>query len=88
VRASEVFEALIKYPQFKTDWIAGIDLDTNIDQFNALTNQGKSDNDAAKGTWTGQRAADFQFTNVKVTWKDPPGNHPGQYTEVTVLFTR
>jgi hypothetical protein len=69
-------------------WVAGLDLDTNIEQFNTLTTQGMSDIDAAKGTWTGQRAKDYGFTNVKINWKDPPGDHPGQYTEVTVSLTR
>ena len=69
-------------------WVAGLDLDTNIDQFNALTKQGMSDIDAAKGTWTGQQANDYGFTNVKIDWKDPPGDYPGQYTEVTVSLTR
>lgn len=69
-------------------WISGIDLDTNIDRFNALTRQGLSDIDAAKRTWTGQRAKDYGFTNVRIYWKDPPGDHPGQYVEVKVSFTR
>jgi hypothetical protein len=72
----------------KGHWIAGIDLGTNIDQFNALTRQGLSDIDAAKNVWTGQRAKDYGFLNVKIDFKDPPRNAPGQYVEVIASFTR
>jgi hypothetical protein len=69
-------------------WSAGIDLDTNINQFNDATRRGLKDNDAAKYTWTGQRAKDYGFTNAKVIFKNPPGDHPGQYVEVAAEFTR
>jgi hypothetical protein len=72
----------------KGHWIAGIDLDTNIDQFNALTKQGLADIDAAKGVWTGQRAKDYGFAKATISFKDPPGDHPGQYLEVVAIFTR
>jgi hypothetical protein len=36
----------------KGNWIKGIDLDTNIDEFNRLTAAGVPDEDAAKQTWT------------------------------------
>jgi hypothetical protein len=72
----------------KGHWIAGLDLDTNINQFNALTGQGLSDEDAAIAVWTGQRAKDYGFINVKIDFKDPPGNYPGQYVEVIASFTR
>lgn len=72
----------------KGHWISGLDLDTNIDQFNAFTGQGSNDLDAASRTWTGQRAIEYGFTRVKVEWKDPPGHHPGQYVEVIVSFAR
>lgn len=68
-------------------WIAGIDLDTNIDEFNRLTvpGRGVSEEEAARQTWTGQRAADFQFTNISIEFKD---GVPGAYLEVRVKFTR
>jgi hypothetical protein len=72
----------------RAHWSAGIDLDTNIDQFNDATQRGLQDNDAAKETWTGQRARDYGLTNTRVIFKNPQGDHPGQYVEVTVEFTR
>jgi hypothetical protein len=69
-------------------WIAGIGLDTNIDEFNTLTRNGLSDPDAARRVWTGRRASDYGFINVTIDFKDPPGNHPGQYNEVVALFSR
>lgn len=70
-------------------WVAGIDLETNIQQFNTYTGPGHnlSDNDAAKETWTGKRAKDHGFTNARVIFKDPP-NAPGNYIEVYAEFTR
>jgi hypothetical protein len=69
-------------------WISGIDLDTNIDQFNALTLAGMSDIDAAKATWTGRQAIAYGLVRVTIQYKVPPIHAPGQYTEVIALFTR
>jgi len=71
-------------------WIAGIDLDTNIQQFNYWTGPSGgslSDQDAAKKTWTGKRAADHQFNKVTIFFKDPP-HAPGNYLEVIAHFTK
>jgi hypothetical protein len=69
-------------------WVAGVDLDTNIDQFNALTLSGLSEIDAAKATWTGRRAMDFGFMKVAIKYTAPPQGASGQYTEVVALFTQ
>src|SRR5262245_34213590 len=69
-------------------WVSGIDLDTNIDQFNAMTLAGLSEIDAAKATWTGKRAMDYEFAKVAIRFSAPPKAAPGQYIEVVALFSR
>jgi hypothetical protein len=67
-------------------WIGGIDLDTNIDQFNQLTGPGGlPEVEAAKRTWTGQRANEYGFANASIQMLV---GSPGAYTDVVVLFTR
>jgi hypothetical protein len=95
VSGTEFFDAMMA--QFQSNvtkieghWIAGVVLDTNIQQFNYWTGPSGgnlSDQDAAKKTWTGQRAADYQFDNVTIIFKDPP-HAPGNYIEVIAHFTR
>jgi hypothetical protein len=71
-------------------WIAGIDLDANIQQFNALTDPAGGnlpDPEAAEKTWTGRRAAGHGFPRVAIVFKDPPGA-PGKYIEIIARFTR
>lgn len=95
VSGKEFFDAMMAHFQSKVvtiegRWIAGIDLDTNIQQFNYWTDPSGGnlvDQDAAKKTWTGERAADYQFNNVTIVFKDPP-NAPGSYIEVIVHFTK
>jgi hypothetical protein len=95
VSGKEFFDAMMVHFQSNVttivgQWIAGVDLDTNIQLFNQWTDPsgGKlSDRDAAKKTWTGQRAADSGFNNATIIFKDPP-NAPGNYIEVIAHFTR
>ena len=95
VFGKELFEAMMAHfqPNVSTiegQWIAGIDLDTNIQQFNYWTGPSGgylSDQHAAKRTWTGERAADYQFNNVAIIFKDPP-NAPGNYIEIIAHFTK
>ena len=95
VSGKEFFDAMMahfqsKFVTIEGRWIAGIDLDTNIQEFNYWTNPSGgnlADQDAAKKTWTGERAADHRFNNVTIIFKDPP-NAPGSYIEVIVHFTR
>lgn len=42
--------------------------------------------EAAKQTWTGRRARDFGYTQVRVAGN--PAGTPGHYTSVQVLFTK
>lgn len=72
----------------KAHWLAGINLDTNIDQVNAHTKAGFADIDAAKITWTGRRAEEYQFVNARIEFKNPSKNFPGHYIEVIAVFTR
>ena len=69
-------------------WVAGLDLDTNLDQFNALVRQGVSILDAAKRTWTGRRAMEYSFVNATTDFTNPPSSPAGCYVEVQVSFTR
>lgn len=95
VSGNEFFDAMMAHFQsnlstIEGQWIAGIDLDTNIRQFNYWTSPSGgylSDQDAARRTWTGERAADYQFNKVTIIFKDPP-NAPGNYIEVIAHFTK
>jgi hypothetical protein len=95
VSGKEFFDAMMgnfqsNVTKIEGHWIAGIGLDTNIQQFNHWTGPsgGKlSDQDAATRTWTGERAADYEFNNATTIFKDPP-NAPGNYVEVIVHFTK
>mgnify|MGYP007080242639 CR=1 FL=1 len=69
-------------------WFAGIGMDSNIDRFNANLVAGIEEAEAAKQTWTGERAMDYQFANATVHLRDPYAGPPGQYIEVVVYFTR
>jgi len=94
VSGREFFDALMTHFQpsviaIEAHWIMGIDLDTNIEQFNYWTGPGGglADSDAARKTWTGRRAADYQFNNVAILFKNPQ-NSPGKYIEVAARFTK
>ncbi len=95
VSGIEFFDTMMAHflPQVTTiegRWIAGIDMDTNIEQFNYWTGPrggNCSDADAAKKTWTGMRAAAYGFDKASVILKDPP-RAPGNYFEVIVHFTK
>ncbi len=58
---------------------------SNLAEFNALTGQGMSAEQAAAATWTGTQAARQGFSAVNVV--RTVGN-PGAYTKVLVNFTR
>jgi len=59
----------------------------NLLTINALTaGNASSIADAAKQTWTGQRAADYGYTQVEII--GTPVGTPGQYTKVHVLFKK
>lgn len=95
VSGKDFFDAMMAHFQANVttivgQWIAGIDLDTNIEQFNYWTDpNGGSllDQDAAKRTWAGERAADYGFNNATIIFKDPP-NAPGNYIEVIAHSTK
>jgi hypothetical protein len=62
------------------DWTFG----DNLDEFNRLTANGATGlEDAARSTWTGQRAAEVGFTTVAIL--DTDGS-PGNYVSVDVVF--
>ena len=77
----------VKSRRIKAVWMARNNMDTNMDQFNRLTMPeiGLSDEEAARRTWTGRRAADHGFTTAAIQFKD---GSPGVYLEVHVQFTR
>ena len=60
-------------------------LSDNLKQLNSLTAGGMSLEVAAKGTWTGKRAADWGYPQVQV--QSTMGT-PGNYSKVHVLFKR
>jgi hypothetical protein len=95
VSGKEFFDAMMAHFQprvtkIEGNWSAGIDLDTNIQQFNYWTGPGGgnlSDQDAARRTWTGKRAAAYGFNNVTILFKNP-SHAPGSYVRVIAHFTR
>jgi RHS repeat-associated protein len=58
----------------------------NLDKFNEQVGQGVPDETAAQNTWTGGKAGDHGFTQVKVKDKSP--DKPGEHEKVEVLFTK
>lgn len=95
VSGKEFFDAMManfqaNVTKIEGHWLAGIDLDANIQQFNYWTGSSGgslSDQDAAKKTWTGKRAEDHQFNKVAIVFKDPP-HAPGNYLEVIAHFSK
>ena len=59
----------------------------NLDRFNKLTGQNKTNETAAKGTWTGGKAKEHGFPNVTVH-EDKLIGDTGNYSQVEVLFTK
>ncbi len=57
----------------------------NLKDFNLLLLQGKTEMDAAWGTWTGKRAIAKGFKDVSIIQTNPPGGPP--HTTVEVKFT-
>ncbi|VTS04854.1 Uncharacterized protein OS=Planctomyces maris DSM 8797 GN=PM8797T_02084 PE=4 SV=1: PT-HINT [Tuwongella immobilis] len=57
----------------------------NLKEFNQLLSQGKTEMEAAWGTWTGKRAIEKGFKNVSVASRQPSGGPP--FTSVEVRFT-
>jgi hypothetical protein len=67
------------------NWIGA--MSDNLIELNKLTVGGAmSIEDAAKRTWTGTRASEFGYTQVRLFGL--PSGTPGNYTHVQVLFTR
>jgi hypothetical protein len=95
VPGNEFFEAMMasfraRVTRIEGHWVAGIDLDTNIDQFNYWTGPSGGntpDQEAARRTWTGRQAARHRFGKVTIIFKDPP-NAPGNYIEVIAHFAK
>jgi hypothetical protein len=93
VSGREFFAAMVEHfgekniQVIRGQWSSGIDMDANIDRFNALVSAGYDEIDAAKLTWTGQRAMAYQFTNVRIDLKNPASSS-GNYFEVVVTFRR
>lgn len=95
VSGKEFFDAMManfqaNVTRIEGHWLAGIDLDANIQEFNYWTGSSGgylSDQDAAKKTWTGKRAEDHQYNKVAIVFKDPP-HAPGNYLEVIAHFSK
>ena len=58
---------------------------TNLGRVNELTGNGMPIDQAVRQTWTGQRAAENGFTQVRITEQS---GSPGSYSTVKVLFAR
>jgi hypothetical protein len=94
VSGKQLLAAMINYfglaniQKIKAIWTDVPGLDTNLKQFNHWTGVGNlSEVEAARKTWTGQRATlDYQFVAVHVQMADPP--IPGSYEDVIVIFSR
>jgi RHS repeat-associated protein len=85
---SEQFHKVIRFFHrrmigIKANWQYG----TNLDKFNANLRSGMSYEDAARNTWTGERATEAGFDRVSLDPRTFEGAF-GQYTHVKVNFTR
>lgn len=65
------------------NWVGPVS--DNLAEPNRLTSAGGRIDDAARQTWTGRRAADWSFTQVRVIQTT---GSAGSYTRVVVLFTK
>jgi hypothetical protein len=89
VRGTEFFDAMIDH--FGVTNITAIHgiwteaLDSNLGDFNDARARGVSEPEAARDTWTGQRARDHGFTQAQVTFRTPP---MFPHSAVTAVFTR
>ena len=86
LRGREQFENILQHfdGQFsgiRGSWTYG----DNLAEVNRLTADGLSIEEAARRSWTGQRAADAGYTRVVV--RELEGG-PGAYSEIQVFFTR
>ena len=86
LRGEEQFDLIMRHfggsaTSVRGAWAYG----TNLEKFNMLVREGKSVQDAARGTWTGEQAARFGFTQVTVRAIEGP---QGMHTAVSVLFHR
>lgn len=73
----------------KGNWIAGSNLDTNLNKFNLWTGppHNLSLEEAAKKTWTARMAAKYGFTQVLVARHSLEGT-PGHYKKVELEFRK
>lgn len=81
-----LFDAMMQHfgstvNEIQGNWTYGV----NLSAVNTLTAKGVSLADAALQTYTGKRANDWGFSNVKVS---QASGSPGSYTSVEVVFTR
>lgn len=87
LRGQEQFQDMLKYFEGQFEGIAGTWVENygvdNLQEFNRLTGQGLSLEEAARRTWTGQQAAQAGFTRVHV---EKPKGYPGHYRKVEVHF--
>lgn len=69
------------------NWDSTSGLTTNIDQMNRAAAAGLGPEEAAALTWTGMRACEFGYNQVRVIAVDPPGA-TGHWIGVRVEFSR
>ncbi|MET8630870.1 polymorphic toxin-type HINT domain-containing protein [Kitasatospora sp. NPDC004669] len=93
-RGSEMFQEALnqfggadKIKGITASWNEG-DLDTNLKQFNELIRGGHSEEDAARGTWTGGQAGMRGWTSVHIDQEMSVKNPDGTFREAMVYFTR
>jgi hypothetical protein len=86
LRGADEFKEILNHFEGRVKSIRGAwNYGTNLEKFNELVAAGKSAEEAALGTWTGQQAVKAGFG--KVTIRQLYGK-PGAYDKVFVLFTK
>jgi hypothetical protein len=84
LQGEEQFAEIMKHFGDRVTGIRGAwSYGTNLDKFNELMRDGKSEQEAALGTWTGEQAVRAGFTNVTIRSLEGAA---GNYTKVNCLF--
>jgi hypothetical protein len=76
-----------QFEGIKGSWTFG----SNLAAFNRLTGEGKTPEEAAFGTWTGQRAAELGYTKVVFSGEglaELETGVPGKYEKMSALFLK